>query len=223
LQNQKLLCLFATKNSVMEVLLLLIVAYLLGSIPTSVWIGKYFYGIDIREHGSGNAGATNTFRVLGKKPGIIVLLIDIIKGSLAVSLSYIFEDSLPANEFVDIEIGLAIAAVFGHIFPVFAGFRGGKGVATLLGATVIITPISCAFALVVFLIVLFSTRYVSLSSMLAGISYPIILHFILNNQQKTLTIYSILIAVLLIITHRKNIRRLLSKTESKIVLAKSKV
>ncbi|HPQ08809.1 MAG TPA: glycerol-3-phosphate 1-O-acyltransferase PlsY [Bacteroidia bacterium] len=206
----------------MEVLLLLIVAYLLGSIPTSVWIGKYFYGIDIREHGSGNAGATNTFRVLGKKPGIIVLLIDIIKGSLAVSLSYIFEDSLPANEFVDIEIGLAIAAVFGHIFPVFAGFRGGKGVATLLGATVIITPISCAFALVVFLIVLFSTRYVSLSSMLAGISYPIILHFILNNQQKTLTIYSILIAVLLIITHRKNIRRLLSKTESKIVLAKSK-
>jgi glycerol-3-phosphate acyltransferase PlsY len=222
LQNQKLLCLFAIKNSVMEVLLLLIVAYLLGSIPTSVWIGKYFYGIDIREHGSGNAGATNTFRVLGKKPGIIVLLIDIIKGSLAVSLSYIFEDSLPANEFVDIEIGLAIAAVFGHIFPVFAGFRGGKGVATLLGATVIITPISCAFALIVFLIVLFSTRYVSLSSMLAGISYPIILHFILNNQQKTLTIYSILIAVLLIITHRKNIRRLLSKTESKIVLAKSK-
>lgn len=222
MQNQKLLCLFAIKNSVMEVLLLLIVAYLLGSIPTSVWIGKYFYGIDIREHGSGNAGATNTFRVLGKKPGIIVLLIDIIKGSLAVSLSYIFEDSLPANEFVDIEIGLAIAAVFGHIFPVFAGFRGGKGVATLLGATVIITPISCAFALVVFLIVLFSTRYVSLSSMLAGISYPIILHFILNNQQKTLTIYSILIAVLLIITHRKNIRRLLSKTESKIVLAKSK-
>ncbi len=216
------MCLFAIKNSVMEVLLLLIVAYLLGSIPTSVWIGKYFYGIDIREHGSGNAGATNTFRVLGKKPGIIVLLIDIIKGSLAVSLSYIFEDSLPANEFVDIEIGLAIAAVFGHIFPVFAGFRGGKGVATLLGATVIITPISCAFALVVFLIVLFSTRYVSLSSMLAGISYPIILHFILNNQQKTLTIYSILIAVLLIITHRKNIRRLLSKTESKIVLAKSK-
>jgi glycerol-3-phosphate acyltransferase PlsY len=222
LQNQKLLCLFAIKNSVMEVLLLLIVAYLLGSIPTSVWIGKYFYGIDIREHGSGNAGATNTFRVLGKKPGIIVLLIDIIKGSLAVSLSYIFEDSLPANEFVDIEIGLAIAAVFGHIFPVFAGFRGGKGVATLLGATVIITPISCAFTLVVFLIVLFSTRYVSLSSMLAGISYPIILHFILNNQQKTLTIYSILIAVLLIITHRKNIRRLLSKTESKIVLVKSK-
>lgn len=206
----------------MEILLLIIIAYLLGSIPTSVWIGKYFYNIDIREHGSGNAGATNTFRVLGKTPGIIVLIIDILKGSAAVSLAYLFEDALPTNEFVDIEIGLAIACVFGHIFPVFAGFRGGKGVATLLGATIIITPISCALALVVFLIVLFSTRYVSLSSMSAGISYPIILHLILHNHQKTLTIYSILIAILLIITHRKNIRRLLAKKESKIVFAKSK-
>jgi len=206
----------------METLILIIIAYLLGSIPTSVWIGKYFYGIDIREHGSGNAGATNTFRVLGKKPGIIVLIIDILKGTAAVSLAYWFEDVLPANEFIDIEIGLAIACVFGHIFPVFAGFRGGKGVATLLGATVIITPISCALALVVFLIVLFSTRYVSLSSMSAGVSYPFILHFILHNQHPSLTIYSILIALLLIITHRKNIRRLLTHTESKIVLAKSK-
>ncbi|MCX8143040.1 MAG: glycerol-3-phosphate 1-O-acyltransferase PlsY [Bacteroidia bacterium] len=206
----------------METLILIIIAYLLGSIPTSVWIGKYFYGIDIREHGSGNAGATNTFRVLGKKPGIIVLIIDILKGSAAVSLAYWFEDVLPANEFIDIEIGLAIACVFGHIFPVFAGFRGGKGVATLLGATIIITPISCALALVVFLIVLFSTRYVSLSSMSAGVSYPFILHFVLHNQHPSLTIYSILIALLLIITHRKNIRRLLTHTESKIVLAKSK-
>ncbi len=205
----------------MEVLLLVIAAYLLGSIPTSVWIGKYFYGIDIREHGSGNAGATNTFRVLGKIPGIIVLIIDILKGSAAVSLAYLFEDTLPPNEFVDIEIGLAIACVFGHIFPLLAGFRGGKGVATLLGATVIITPVSCALALIVFLIVLFSSHYVSLSSMLAGLSYPIILHLIMHNEQRTLTIYSILIAILLIITHRKNIRRLLLKTESKVVLFKS--
>lgn len=207
----------------METLILIILAYILGSIPTSIWIGKFFYGIDIREHGSGNAGATNTFRVLGKKPGIIVLIIDILKGSAAVSLAYWFEEVLPANEFIDIEIGLSIACVFGHIFPVFAGFRGGKGVATLLGSTIIITPISCALALVVFLIILFSTRYVSLSSMSAGVSYPFILHFILHNQNPSLTIYSILIALLLIITHRKNIRRLLTHTESKIVLAKSKV
>lgn len=205
----------------MEILLLIIAAYLLGSIPTSVWIGKYFYGIDIREHGSGNAGATNTFRVLGKIPGIVVLIIDILKGSAAVSLAYVFEDTLPTHEFVDIEIGLAIACVFGHIFPLFAGFRGGKGVATLLGATIIITPVSCALALIVFLMVLFSSRYVSLSSMLAGVSYPIILHLIMHNEQRTLTIYSILIAILLIMTHRKNIRRLLLKTESKIVLFKS--
>lgn len=207
----------------MDILVLIISAYLLGSIPTSVWIGKYFYGIDIREHGSGNAGATNTFRVLGVKPGIIVLIIDILKGSAAVSLAYLFENNLPANEFIDIEIGLAISAVLGHLFPVFAGFRGGKGVATLLGATLIITPITCAIALLVFLIVLFSTRYVSLSSMMAGISYPIILHLIMLNQQKTLTIYSILIAILLIITHRKNIRRLLNHQESRITFAKSKV
>lgn len=205
----------------MEILILIIAAYLLGSIPTSVWIGKYFYGIDIREHGSGNAGATNTFRVLGKKPGIIVLLIDTLKGAAAVSLAYLFEDALPAEEFVDIEIGLSIAAVFGHIFPVFAGFRGGKGVATLMGATIIITPLSCAMALLVFLLVLFSTRYVSLSSMSAGVSYPVILHLIMHNQHSTLTIYSILIAILLIITHRKNIRRLLNKTESKVVFAKA--
>ncbi len=207
----------------MEILGLIIIAYLLGSIPTSVWIGKYFYGIDIREHGSGNAGATNTFRVLGAKPGIIVLIIDILKGNAAVSLAYLFEDTLPKNEFIDIEIGLSIAAVLGHLFPVFAGFRGGKGVATLLGATLIITPISCALALVVFLIVLFSTKYVSLSSTSAGASYPIILHFILNNQQATLTIYSILVAILLIITHRKNIRRLINHQESKIQLTRTKI
>ncbi|MCX7727864.1 MAG: glycerol-3-phosphate 1-O-acyltransferase PlsY [Bacteroidia bacterium] len=206
----------------MAIPVLILLAYILGSIPTSVWIGKYFYGIDIREHGSGNAGATNTFRVLGKKPGTLVLLIDILKGSAAVSMSYLFENTLPTQEFVDIEIGLAISSVFGHIFPIFAGFRGGKGVATLMGATLIITPISCALALVVFLLVLFTTQYVSLSSMSAGVSYPIILHLIMNNQQTTLTVYSILIAILLIITHRKNIRRLLNKTESQVKFIKAK-
>lgn len=207
----------------MIILIIIILAYLVGSIPTSVWIGKYFYGIDIREHGSGNAGATNTFRVLGKKPGILVLLIDILKGSVAVSLAYIFEEALPPQEFIDIEISLAVASVLGHIFPVFAGFRGGKGVATLLGATLIITPLSALLAFCVFLLVLLATRYVSLGSILAGMSYPFILHFIMYNQQTTLTIYSIFIAILLIITHRKNIRRLVRNTESKIVFVKTNV
>ncbi len=201
------------------VVLLIITAYMLGSIPTSVWIGKHFYNIDIREYGSGNAGATNTFRVLGKIPGIIVLLIDIFKGSAAVSQAYLFSNYYSTNQFIDIEIGLAISAVVGHLFPLFAAFRGGKGVATLLGATLIITPVSCGLALVVFLFTLLSSKIVSLSSMLGGIVYPIILAFIFHNQQPSLRIYSILIAVLLIITHRKNIRRLIKGQESKLTFS----
>ncbi len=136
------------------VVLLIITAYMLGSIPTSVWLGKHFYNIDIREYGSGNAGATNTFRVLGKIPGVIVLLIDILKGSAAVSQAYLFSNYYSTNQFIDIEIGLAISAVVGHLFPLFAAFRGGKGVATLLGATLIITPVSCGLALIIFLFTL---------------------------------------------------------------------
>ena len=198
--------------------LFLFFAYLLGSIPSSVWIGKLFYGIDVREFGSGNAGATNTFRVLGKKAGIPVLIIDILKGTAAVSLSFMSSFETASSFFLNFQIGLGIAALIGHIFPVFAGFRGGKGVATILGIVMCITPVSCSAALLVFLIVLFTTRYVSLSSMLAGISYPIILNIGMNNQDIILTVFSFLTAVLLIITHRKNIVRLLKKQESRIRL-----
>src|SRR5436190_3997200 len=112
----------------------LVAAYILGSIPSAVWIGKIFYGIDVREYGSGNAGATNTFRVLGKKAGIPVLAIDVLKGFSAVSLAYFQSEWVPAtNAFVIFQLTLAVFAVLGHVFPVFAGFRGGKGVATLLG------------------------------------------------------------------------------------------
>jgi len=150
--------------------LLIFTAYLLGSIPTSVWIGKSFYGIDVREFGSGNAGATNTFRVLGKKAGIPVLIIDILKGTAAVALAYLSGFEQQSDEFINLQLGLGIAALIGHIFPVFAGFRGGKGVATILGIVVCIVPVSCSLVLVVFLIVLFSTRMVSLASMLGGFS-----------------------------------------------------
>jgi acyl phosphate:glycerol-3-phosphate acyltransferase len=198
--------------------LLIFIAYLLGSIPTSVWIGKSFYGIDVREFGSGNAGATNTFRVLGKKAGIPVLIIDILKGTAAVALSYLSGFENQSDEFVNLQLGLGIAALIGHIFPVFAGFRGGKGVATILGIVVCIVPVSCSLALVVFLTVLFSTRMVSLSSMLAGISFPFILNLILGNTNPVLTTFSIVVAVLLVITHRKNIKRILKKQESKVKL-----
>ncbi len=201
---------------VLYITLFLFAAYLLGSIPTSVWIGKFFYNIDVREFGSGNAGATNTFRVLGTKAGIPVLMIDVLKGTAAVSLSFLTGFTIDTPFFTNFQIGLGIAALIGHIFPIFAGFRGGKGVATILGVVMCITPVSCLVALLVFLIVLFMTRYVSLSSMMAGISYPIILNLGMHNTDMILIVFSILTAVLLIITHRKNIVRLLNKTESRI-------
>lgn len=203
--------------------ILIFIAYLLGSIPTSIWIGKRFYKIDVREFGSGNAGATNTFRVLGKKAGIPVLIIDILKGTCAVALSYVSHFEYGSTEFVNLQLGLGIAALIGHIFPVFAGFRGGKGVATILGVVICITPLSCSLALIVFLIVLCLSRIVSLSSMIAGVSFPIFLNVVLGNQNPVLLTFSIVVAVLLIITHRKNIIRLLKKQESKIQLFPSSV
>lgn len=198
--------------------LYVLIAYLLGSIPTSVWIGKLFYNIDVREFGSGNAGATNTFRVLGKKAGIPVLVIDILKGSLAVSLSFLSTYDINSSAFINLQLALGIAALIGHIFPVFAGFRGGKGVATILGVVFCILPLACSISLLVFLLVLFISRIVSLSSMLAGLSFPIVLNVFLNNQNKVLLIFSIVVSALLIITHRKNIKRLLRKEESKVKL-----
>ena len=164
------------------IIALLVTAYLLGSIPSAVWWGKRYYGIDVREFGSGNAGATNTFRVLGKKAGIPVLFIDIIKGTSAVLLAFLSPFVFESNQFVNLQLGLGIAALVGHVFPIFAGFRGGKGVATILGIVICLTPITSLMVLGVFLIVLLATRYVSLSSMTAGLSFPFFLNIVLKNQ-----------------------------------------
>lgn len=201
----------------------IILAYLIGSIPTAVWIGKTFYNIDVREFGSGNAGATNTFRVLGKKAGIPVLIIDILKGTAAVSLAFLSSYIFESDQFVNLQLALGIAALVGHIFPVFAGFRGGKGVATILGIVMCILPLSCCVALGIFLIVLFSSRMVSLSSMLAGAAFPFILYFIFHNTNPILTTFSIVVALLLIVTHRKNIIRIVKRQESKINFISKKV
>jgi glycerol-3-phosphate acyltransferase PlsY len=174
--------------------------------------------MDVREFGSGNAGATNTFRVLGKKAGIVVLVCDILKGSMSVLLAFLSSYNVNSNQFVNLQLALGIAAVVGHVFPVFAGFRGGKGVATILGIVICLTPITSALGLIVFLTVLILTRYVSLSSIMAGISYPILLKFILKNDNQTLFIFSIFVAILLVITHKKNISRLLKKQESRVNL-----
>lgn len=202
----------------LTIALLILGAYLLGSIPTAVWIGKAFYGIDVREFGSGNAGATNTFRVLGKKAGFPVLIIDVLKGSAAVALAFLSPIAFENPDFVDLQLGLGVAVLLGHIFPVFAGFRGGKGVATILGVVLCILPLTCCVGLLVFFTVLITTRYVSLSSMMSGIAFPFILHYIMHNEDVVLTIFSITVAVLLVLTHRKNIIRLFKNQESKINL-----
>lgn len=203
----------------MEVLYLVVailVAYLLGSIPTSVWIGKIFYGIDVREYGSGNAGTTNTFRVLGKKAGIPVFLIDVLKAYVAVNLVRFFPYLPNTPPYVNLQLLFGIVAVIGHIFPIYVGFKGGKGVASLLGVTLAIVPIPALLAFAVFGIVLLISHYVSLGSMVAGCSFPFFVFFVEQTSILSLQIFSIVFAVLLLVTHRKNIIRLKNGEESKI-------
>jgi glycerol-3-phosphate acyltransferase PlsY len=203
--------------------LLVIVAYLLGSIPTSVWVSKSMFDIDIREYGSGNAGATNTFRVLGPKWGSFVMLVDVTKGVLATSL-YILMPYYLTNELArtNFMIVLGLVAVVGHIFPVFANFKGGKGVATLLGMSLAIQPIVALLCLVVFLITLISTRFVSLSSMLAGIAFMVLILFIFKEKETMYRLFAVIVAVMVVITHQKNITRLIKGTENKVPIFKNR-
>jgi acyl phosphate:glycerol-3-phosphate acyltransferase len=204
-------------------ILLILSAYLIGSIPTAVWVGRVFYKIDVREHGSGNAGATNTFRVLGYKAGIPVLIIDIVKGIMAVSLVSYTPLTPNTNAYINYQIIFGLCALLGHIFPVFAGFRGGKGVATILGVVIGIHLASAAIAIAIFLVMLFLFKYVSLASMSAGLSFPIIILSLFPNSPHSLVVFSVVVALLLIITHKKNIDRLLKKQESKVYLFKKSV
>jgi acyl phosphate:glycerol-3-phosphate acyltransferase len=201
-----------------------IVAYLLGSIPTAVWVGKWFYGVDVRNEGSGNAGATNTIRVLGAKAGIPVVIIDILKGYFAVWLmQYFIPETTPADTQIYFKIIAGLLAVIGHALPVFAGFRGGKGVATLLGIGIALYGGAVLFSVGLFLLIIIVTRYVSLGSVLAGIAFPlaVILYFKITNPG--LIALSIFAALFLLWTHRKNIRRLLTGTENKFSFKKRKV
>lgn len=196
---------------------LILLAYLLGSIPSAVWIGKMLYGVDVRDYGSGNAGATNTFRVLGKKAGLPVLIMDILKGFLAVKLVYLTGKYLPeTQQFINLELSLGIASLLGHIFPVFAGFRGGKGVATLLGILCAVHIGAALICIAAFFITILLTQYVSLSSMMAALTFPISIMFIYNETVPGLNIFAMFVCVLVFITHQKNIERLLRGEESKV-------
>ncbi|MCP4356252.1 MAG: glycerol-3-phosphate 1-O-acyltransferase PlsY [Proteobacteria bacterium] len=204
-------------------LLLSICAYLLGSIPTSVWIGRWFYNTDIREHGSRNAGTTNTFRILGTTSGIVVFIVDILKGWIAVSSIILVHSFIPGTaKYVNFQLLLGGLAVFGHIFPIYVGFKGGKGVATLLGVVLAIHPVAALICLGIFTVSLLISKYVSLSSMIAGTIFPVLIIVIFKETIVSLTIFSIIISILLIITHQKNILRLLAREENKVILRRSR-
>lgn len=207
----------------MQEILLIIIAYLIGSIPTAVLVSKYFFGIDIREYGSGNAGATNTFRVLGKQWGTFVMVVDVLKGVLA-SFLYLLLPYYLTNEWdrTNFMIGLGLAAVVGHIFPVWANFKGGKGVATLLGMVIAIQPIVALCVIGVFLLVLYLTRFVSLSSILASVAFPVFILVIFNEPEPLYRVFAIAVALLVILTHQKNITRLLHGNESKARIFKNR-
>jgi len=198
-------------------LIYVVLAYLLGSLPTAVWVGKRFYGLDVREHGSKNAGATNTFRVLGKKPGIFVLAIDVIKGFLAVSIMTWNTQHLGEDEQSYFQIAAAIAAVVGHMFPVFAQFKGGKGVATSLGVILGLYPAAAGVCVVVFLVVFIASHYVSLGAIVAAFIFPLMVNFVFESSF-WLKAFSWVLAALVIYKHKLNIRRLLAGNENKMNL-----
>lgn len=207
----------------MREFLLIVLAYLIGSIPTALIISKKYFGIDIRDYGSGNMGATNVFRVLGTRYGSIVMAFDILKGMAAVGL-YLFFPYYVENELqrTNLMMGLGLAAVLGHIFPVFANFKGGKGVATLFGMVLAVQPLVAVSCMGVFLLVLFLTRYVSLSSILGAIMLPVSVLWIWNEHELTYRIFAILVACMVLITHQKNIVRIMRGVESRIPTLKGR-
>jgi glycerol-3-phosphate acyltransferase PlsY len=209
------------KPDTMNEMMLVVLAYLLGSIPTSIWVSKAVFGIDIRQYGSGNPGATNTFRVLGSKWGAFVMTVDISKGLIATSL-YVLMPFYLHNELArtNFMILLGMAAVIGHIFPIWADFKGGKGVATILGMALAIQPIVALICILVFLITLFSTRFVSLSSMMAGVVFMVLILFIFREKETSYRLFAIIVAIMVVATHQRNIGRLLHGKENKAPLFK---
>jgi glycerol-3-phosphate acyltransferase PlsY len=205
----------------MDFLLFGIIAYLLGSIPTAVWVGKIRFNVDIREHGSKNAGATNTFRVLGKKAGIFVLSVDVIKGIMAVIIPFIvYEYDWTNDHLIHLKIICGILVVMGHIFPVFAGFNGGKGVATSLGVILGIHPQAAIICVILFLIVFIIFNYVSLGAIIASIAFPFLVVFLFKNENIPLTAFSIVLSTAVVLLHYQNIKRIIAGNENKMNLFK---
>ncbi|MFM1947956.1 MAG: acyl-phosphate glycerol 3-phosphate acyltransferase [Bacteroidota bacterium] len=204
----------------MLLLTIILLGYIIGSIPTAVWVGKSFRGIDIREHGSKNAGATNTFRVLGKRFGWFVLVVDVTKGVFAACLPHFFSYMLEGykDEFLILQLCGSFSAVFGHVFPIFAHFRGGKGVATSLGIVIGINPYAALVCLAIFLVVFISSRYVSLGAIISALCFPFVSYFMIQEDARIMIIFTVVLGVMVILAHRKNIDRLWKGEENKMNL-----
>ncbi|MBR3939534.1 MAG: glycerol-3-phosphate 1-O-acyltransferase PlsY [Bacteroidales bacterium] len=204
----------------------LAVSYLIGSMTPSIWIGRIFYNVDVRTKGSKNAGTTNTIRVLGPKAGIIVFIIDVLKGCLALYLSNLFVaaflDDTPLEIF---NIISAACVVLGHVFPIYEGFKGGKGVATMLGVLIYLYSEIFWILLLIFIIVFIIWRYISLGSITAAIAFPITYYiysvYWAKDMDPILFIFAIVVAIFIVITHRNNIKRLAKGEEKKFKFKKT--
>ncbi len=216
--------------------IVVLLSYVVGSIPTSIMLSKWKHGFDIRTKGSGNAGGTNVFRILGWKSGLFVLAVDTMKGVVATTLiarlfwdpTLPFYNRTPFDDFTIIQMICGGAAIIGHVWTAFAGFRGGKGIACAAGMLIGIAPTEFAVSVLIFLVLFVSFRYVSLGSIGGAIAFPlslIIRHNILSDEihsYKTLVFFSIGVSLLLLYSHRHNIKRLLEGTETKITHLSSK-
>ncbi len=212
-QNRLRIC---YNESMLLNFILLLVAYLLGSIPSGLWIGQFFFKINIREHGSGNTGTTNTFRILGPKAGTVVFVVDFLKGTLAALLPVFFH----VQGISPIVFGLM--AVLGHTFPIFAQFKGGKAVATSAGMLLGVAPAFCFYLVIIFVTSLYLTSMVSFSSVLAAglailgaLLFPAI-GFLLIGYDWLFTLIIIFLGLFVIIRHKENIRRILKKEENMV-------
>lgn len=205
----------------MNEVFLIAIAYLIGSIPTALLVSKTFFHFDIRDYGSGNSGATNVYRLLGAKWGTFVMVVDMLKAIISVKLAFFLPYSFESELYlINMQIGLGLAAVIGHIFPIWANFRGGKGVASLFGMVLGIQPNVALCCVGIFILVLYLTRWVSLSSIMASVAFPIFILVVFNEPEHLYRVFAIIVAMLVLVTHQKNISRLLRGSESKVPILK---
>ena len=207
-----------------EIILFIVCSYLTGSFPSAVFVGRTFFNLDVREFGSGNAGAANTFRVLGFKAGFTVFVLDVLKGFMAVNYVTFLSNSstllaLNPEGYFEASLVFGIAAVLGHLFPIYTGFRGGKGISTMLGLLLGVHFIASIYSLISFIIILLITRYVSVASILSSFVFMIIILFFFE-VSSSLSLFSLFVPVLSLITHQKNIERLIRGEETKVIFGK---